>query len=224
MHADRYIFSKTSLLWSLHTPADLCSLLHWSLCNDSALTILVSTLLLISPYLFQSLHWEHIPDTSCVNPNIQEDHQNHSVLTMMPLISPYLFWSPLWELIPNTSCLKLKKPTESWGSVFSVRFDTENQSLSVLTMMPPFFPYSDVSILVLVSPLRTFIQFLLCKTQKASRTMRFHFHWHLLHQSKKPTSLSLSVSISFILPQIFPYHSIFVLIFSFENLCLTPPA
>ncbi len=143
MHADRYIFSKTSLLWSLPTPADLCSLLHWSLCNDSALTILVFTLLLISPYMLQSLHWEHIPDTSCVNPNIQQDHQTHSVLTLMPLITPYLFCSPPpLRTYTNTSRLKLKKPTESWGSVFSVHINTENKSLSVLTMMPPFFSYS----------------------------------------------------------------------------------
>ncbi len=103
----------------------------------------------------------------------------------------------------------------------SVSIQKISLSQSSLWCLHSFIFISDVSILVLVSPLRNVIQHLLCKTQKAIRTMRLHFHWHVLHRSKKPTSLSLSLSISFnnhydvsILPLIFPYtdHSIFVLI------------
>lgn len=135
---------------------------------------------------------------------------------MMPLISTYLFWSPLWEPTKANRIMRF-----CFHCPYRYR---KSVSLSVLTMMPPYCLWSfhsDVSILVLVSPLRISIQHLLCKTQKASRTMRFQNHQHLLHQSKKPTSLSMSVSISFnnhydasILPQTFPNsdHSICVLI------------
>ncbi len=58
-----------------------------------------------------------------------------SDLSIHVAVSPLRTYT--WHLLR-----KPKKPTESWGSVFSVRINTENKSLLVLTMMPPFFSYS----------------------------------------------------------------------------------
>ncbi len=67
------------------------------------------------------------------------DASDLSILVLIPPPPPPP--PPPLRTYTNTSRLKLKKPTESWGSVFSVHINTENKSLSVLTLMPLISPY-----------------------------------------------------------------------------------
>lgn len=166
--------------WSLFALALIT--LQW-LCSHNTCLHTASDLSIhvpVSPLRTYTWHLLRKPKYPTGPSNSLSTHYDGSDLSTLVLISPLRTYT-------NTSRLKQKKQ-QNREALFSVSVSIQKISLSQSSLwcLHSFhINFWCLHTFFLVSPLINCIQHLLCKTQKAIRTTRLHFHWHFLHQSKK---------------------------------------